>query len=110
MLWTNLPEQEGKDQGVQFLHVFKPYATLMHKVNTSVLAKTKYWQRSVKNSLTMSLSHISISSQDLLTSLTQKSARTYLNLQRATKITETMEVVLKAEEIRSELITVSAAV
>jgi len=70
MLWTNLPGQEGKEQDVQFLHVFNPHATLIHKVNTSVLSKTKYWQRSDKNLLTMSLSHTSVSPQDLLISLT----------------------------------------
>lgn len=70
MLWTNLPGQEGKEQSVQFFHVFNLHATLMHKVNTSILGKTKYWQRSDKTLLTTSLSHISVSSQDLLTSLT----------------------------------------
>lgn len=34
MLWINLPGQEEKEQGVQFLHVFNPHATSMHKVNT----------------------------------------------------------------------------
>lgn len=34
MPWINLPGQEGKEQGVQFSHVFNARATLMHKVNT----------------------------------------------------------------------------